>query len=290
MKIKSNTSYPYPIWGWKDDYTSTIKDEDIVITEISNKDNFVYELELLAENDDIETLIANGSAFHACIGYCPSTFRQFCFYSNERKFQISIPRREVNETIKFNWMILTKDVITEFESSLLNSDYDGCASFPFGAMIGYITSFEINTTISDELRSLDEIFVVVKNTESNDIVYDLDNRKIRIKLPENQLKTFNNYGGKYPAIMHSTIVLQALILAISRLQDYEDTKDWVYILKQYIDTMDSEQIPPFEDIEDEGYNVEQCFEIANYILDKPIMRMLSDIEIIEQQTEQQSIS
>ena len=75
-----------------------------------------------------------------------------------------------------------------------------------------------------------------------------------------------------------------------QLQDYEDTKDWVYILKQYIDTMDSEQIPPFEEVEDVGYNVEQCFEIANYILEKPIMRMLSDIEIIEQQAEQQSIS
>lgn len=288
MKIKSSTSYPYPIWGWKDDYLSTIKDEDILITEISNKDNFVYELELLAKNVDMENLIANGKAIYACIGYCRSTFRQFCFYSNERKFQISIPRCDVNNVISFNWMILSKEAIPEFESNLLNTDYEGSASFPLGAMIGYITSFEINTTISDELRSLDEIFVVVKNTESENIEYDLDNRKIKIKLPEKQLEIFNNYGGKYPAIMHSTIVLQALIIAISRLQDYEDTKDWVHILKQYIDTMDSELIPSFEDVEGRGYNVEQCFEIANYILEKPIMRMLSDIEIVEQQAEQQS--
>ena len=57
MKINSNTSYPYPIWGWKDDYKSTINDEDILITEISDKDNFVYELELLAKNEDVERLI-----------------------------------------------------------------------------------------------------------------------------------------------------------------------------------------------------------------------------------------
>ena len=57
MKINSKTSYPYPIWGWKDDYKSIIGEDDIKITEISDKDCFVFELELLAKNDDIEKLI-----------------------------------------------------------------------------------------------------------------------------------------------------------------------------------------------------------------------------------------
>lgn len=60
MKINSNTSYPYPIWGWKDDYKSTINDEDILITEISDKDNFVYELELRAQNEDIKNSLSKG--------------------------------------------------------------------------------------------------------------------------------------------------------------------------------------------------------------------------------------
>lgn len=283
MKINSKISYPYPIWGWKDDYKSSINDEDIHITEISDKDNFVYELELTVQNEDIEKLIKEGKAIYACVGICPSTFRHFFFYSEKAKFTISIPRKEVNNNIELKWMILTKEAILDYQSSLLNDDYQGVATFPVGAMIGYITSFDINVTICDELRSLDEILVVVKNTESNEINYSFDDRKIKIKLPESQLNVFNNYGGKYPAIMHSTIVLQALVLAISRLKDEDDSKDWVYILKQYIDVMESDNIPTLDEIGDDGYSIEQSFEIANYILQDPVMRMFNDIEMTENQ-------
>ncbi|MCR5568152.1 MAG: hypothetical protein K6G31_02645 [Paludibacteraceae bacterium] len=288
MKINSSTSYPYPIWGWKDDYKSTINDEDILITEISDKDNFVYELELCAKNEDIERLIEQGKAIYACVGYCPSTFRHYYFPSENSKFTISIPRKEVNNKIELKWMVLTKEAILEYQSDLLNDDYQGSATFPLGAMIGYITSFEINATICDELRSLDEIFVVVKNVESNDIRYSFDERKIKVKLPESQLEVFNNFGGKYPAIMHSTIVYQALVLAITKLKDEDDSKDWVYIIKQYIDVMESDNIPAFDEVGEEGYSLEQAMEITNYILQDPVIRMFSDIKMAEQQADQQS--
>lgn len=288
MKINSNISYPYPIWGWKDDYKSTINEEDILITEISDKDNFVYELELLAQNEDIERLIEQGKAIYACVGICQTTFHHYYFTSENAKFTIAIPRKEVNNKIELKWMVLTKEAIPDYQSSLLNDDYQRGATFPLGAMIGYITSFEINASICDELRSLDEIFVVVKNIESNDISYSFDERKIKVKLPESQLEIFNNYGGKYPAIMHSTIVYQALVLAITKLKDEDDSKDWVYILKQYIDVMDSENIPSTDEIGDEGYTLEQAMEIANYILQDPIIRMFDDIKIAEQQADQQS--
>lgn len=286
MKINSKTSYPYPIWGWKDDYKSIIDEDDIKITEISDKDCFVFELELLAKNDDIEKLIEQGKAIYACVGICVSTFRHFYFQSENPKFTISIPRKEVNNKVELKWMILTKEAILNYQSSLLNEDYQGTATFPLGAMIGYITSFEINATICDEMRSLDEIFVVVKNTESNEIKYSFDDRKIKIKLPEAQLKVFNDYGGKYPAVMHSTIVFQALVIAISKLIDEEDSKDWVYILKQYIDVMGSDNIPTLDEVEDEGYTLEQSMEIANYILKEPVMRTFKDIEIAELHAEE----
>ena len=282
MNINSNTSYPYPIWGWKDDYKSVINEEDILITEISDKDNFVYELELLAQNEDIERLIEQGKAIYAVVGICQTTFHHYYFTSDNAKFTIAIPRKEVNNKIELKWMVLTKEAIPDYQSSLLNDDYQGFATFPLGAMIGYITSFEINASICDELRSLDEIFVVVKNVESNDIRYSFEERKIKVKLPESQLEIFNNYGGKYPAIMHSTIVYQALVLAITKLKDEDDSKDWVYILKQYIDVMDSDNIPSTDEVGDEGYTLEQAMEIANYILQDPVIRMFSDIKIAEQ--------
>ena len=88
--------------------------------------------------------------------------------------------------------------------------------------------------------------------------------------------------------MHSTIVYQALVLAITKLKDEDDSKEWVYILKQYIDVMDSENIPSTDEAGDEGYTLEQAMEIANYILQDPVIRMFGDIKTAEQQADQQS--
>lgn len=281
MKINSKISYPYPIWGWKDDYKSMIADDDIIITEISDKDNFAYELELLARNEDIERLIEQEKAAYVCVGICVATFRHFYFQSQSAKFTIRIPRKEVYNKVELKWMILTKETIPEFRSSLLNDDYQGMATFPLGAMIGYMTSFEINPTICNELRSLDEIFVVVRNTETEEIRYSFEGRKIKVELPDAQLKVFDSYGSKHAATLHSTIVFQALILAVSKLHEEDDSKEWVYILKQYIDVMDSDNIPASDELGEDGYTLEQSMEIVNYILQNPIMRMFKEIETSE---------
>ena len=284
MKISSSTSYPYPIWGWRDDYSSSITDNDYEIREIDDKDNFIYELELFVHNEDLEKLIAAGKAIYACTAICTSTFKMYCFKSDKPVLQIKIPRQEVNQKVELMWMILSTKAVPDFESQMLNPDYQGKASFPLGAILAYITSFEINPTICDEMRSLDEIFVVVKNTETNEIKYSFDDRKIKIKLPNEQLEVFNNHGGKYSAVMHSTIVMQALMLAISKIQEADENLDWVYILKQYIDTINSDEIPSTD--EGEAYTTEQCLDIANYILQSPNIRMFDEIKTVEELAEQ----
>jgi hypothetical protein len=155
-------------------------------------------------------------------------------------------------------------------------------------MIGYITSFEINAGLSDNLRSLDDIMKVVKNKDSNKIEYDCSDRIIKIKLPEKQLEIFNDYGSKdpYPSVMHSSVVFQALVYAISKLQDSDENYPWVYTLSQCIDLMDDVNIPKTDEVDENGYNVEQCVTIANNILKDPVMRMLNDIETEEKNQEQ----
>ena len=283
MKINRRTSYPYPIWGWRDDYNTTIKNDDIIIEEISNKENFVFELELKAVNIDIDHLIENDKAVYACVVDCPSTFFHKCIKSKKRKFTVEIPRKEVYGKVEAKWMILSEEDIEVFVSASLNEDYQGHASFPLGAMIGYIASFELNTTLSDELRSLDDILVVVKNTDDDEIKYSFDERKIKIMLPLEQLEVFNNYGDKYPSVMHSTIVYDALIQAISKLYDSDkENLDWVDILKIYIENIGSEDFVD-DDIAEKGYNLEQCIEITDYILQDPTKRMFSDIKEAEKE-------
>lgn len=287
MKIKNKTSYPYPIWGWKDDFKTTIDEDDAIITEVSDKDSFIYKLELKAKNEDIEALVKKGVATHACIAFCPYTMYHEVFKPDGNDFLITIPRREVFKKVELEWVILSTTEIDNFESDTLNEDYVGHAQYPKGAVLAYITSFELNAELSGELRTLDEVFSVVKS-DSDSIEYDFDKSKIKIKLPKALLSVFNDYGAKYPSTMHSTIVMHALTLAISKLHEYydDDDKDWVVIIKQFIDVMDSEEIPTTEEASENGYTFEQCFQIADYILQSPMVRMFEEIKTLEEQAEQ----
>ena len=290
MKISNKISYAYPIWGWRDDYTIDINEEDYSISEIHDKDNFVFELDLKVHNKDIEALIKAEKAVYACVVSCSETYYHKFTPSKEAKFTISIPRREVSGLVRVQWMIIATQDIIGYESDMLNEDYHGKANFPLGAMIGYITSFEISAELSDNLRSLDDIMKVVKNKDADKIEYDCSDRIIKIKIPEKQLEIFDDYGSKnpYPSVMHSSIVFQALILAISKLQESNDEYPWVYTLTQCIELMDDETIPKTDDVGEEGYSLEQCITIANNILKDPVMRMLNDIETEEERQGQKT--
>lgn len=280
MKISNTISYAYPIWGWKDDYTIDINEDDYSINDIGDKDFFKYELELKVHNKDIEALIEDEKAIYACVASCSETYYHKFTPSKDAKFSISIPRSEVSGLVRVQWMIIATEDIMGYKSDYLNEDYQGKANIPLGAMIGYITSFEINAELSDNLRSLDDIMKVVKNKENNKIKYDFDDKIIKIRLPEEELEIFNDYGSKspYPSVMHSTIVFQALVLAISKIHNSDDSLTWVYTLKQCIDLIDDDDIPSVDEVEDTGYNLEQCISITNSILKDPFIRMLSDIE------------
>lgn len=279
MKINKRTSYPYPIWGWNDDYTIEIQEEDFTIKEIEDKEDFVYELELLAHNSDIERYIADGAAVYACSIDCATTFYHDFIPSEDAKFQIRIPRKSVNKKVEVKWMIVAQKAITNFQSEYLNPDYGGRTSFPKGAMLAYITSFEINPELSGELHSFDDLFIVVKNTVSDNIEYWLEGDKIAIALPEEQLEIFNSAAGqKYAHVIHATIAEQALIKAIFNVKKYS-TKDWANIISQYIDSSDDEEIPSWESIEngEAELTIENALTIAEDMLKYPVKRMFGNI-------------
>lgn len=283
MRISNKIYYPYPVWGWKDDYSISLEDKDIVINEIEDKDFFKYELELKSHNEDIEKLIHDGKAIYLCVATCPATFKSYYFKSEEPKVIISIPRKEVNSMIDVKWMVVSTAEISNFESDFLNPDYGGKASFPLGAMIAYIVTFDVNVTISDECRSLDEIIVVVKNTDSDEIDYDFDSNKIKVKLPEEQLGIFTDFGAKFSMAIHSTIVFQAIFMAVSKVMSSDDSLEWVYILKQYIDVMPSDDIPTTDEVGQNGYSIEECLKITDYILQSPVKRMFVELKLMTDQ-------
>ena len=277
MKINSNTVYPYPIWGWKDDYKGANPDYvPIEKSDYSDKENHIYELKLNSVHPDIQALIDEKKAVNACVIDCPSTFYHAFETSYDNTIVIIVPRNEVNKRFEVKWMILSTEEIDTYNSSDLNEDYGGNAFFPLGAMIAYVTSFEVNTEVCDTPHSIDDIFAVVKNPGKSEIDYQFDKPKIRILLPEPQLETYKLSAYKYPHIILSSVVYRALVMAISKIRDYDDDLDWVYIIKQYIDSMDVDGVSS-PDENDYRFSFDECFRIADEILKHPFINMFDEI-------------
>lgn len=287
MKINKKTSYPYPIWGWGDDYTLEVNEDCFRITEVEDKDDYIFNLKLLVHNPDIDKCIDEGSAVYACSIDCASTFYHDFVLSVDANFQIRIPRQSVNKKVEVKWMVIANKAITNYQSELLNSDYDGRASFPKGAMLAYITSFEFHPELSGELHSFDELFIVLKNQSSSDIEYHLNHDKITILLPQEQLDIFNSAAGqKFSSVLHATIVQQALVYAICEIHNNSNFH-WADIISQYIDSYDNDDIPSWEDIKngDEVLSIHNAIQIANDMLRDPIKRAFNNIRFVHEELE-----
>lgn len=281
MKINPKTSYPYPIWCQNDDYKENIKSSDCIIKEAHDKENYIFELQFNITNDDIASLIEREQAVYVCTAYCRSTFTQFRAESKSHAFSISIPRKEVVGEVEMQWNILAKQDIPDFYSETLNDDYQGHASFPLGAVIAEIGVYKFNTIISDEQRSLDDIFAVVLNPDTDEIIYKIDGSKVLIMLPREQLNAFNRVDGKYSSAMHVSIVFQALLIALSHIHEYRDDEEkvWVSVLAYGIECVDD--VDTLDEVDDTGYSIQDCLKIANHILQNPAKRMLNDLFEIE---------
>ena len=281
MKINSNTAYPYPIWGWKDDYKVPWPEyEPIAESDNSDKENHVFELKLKSIHPDVKKLLGEGKAINACIVDCPSTYYHDIATSSDESVIVIVPRNKVNKRVEFKWMILSTAEVDDFVSSDLNEDYDGGTSFPIGAMIAYVTSFEINADVCDAPHSIDDIFAVVKNIGGHDIEYDFSKDKIRILIPEKELDAYRARAYRFPHIILSTVVYRALVSAISKLPDIPEQLDWVYIVKQFIDSIDDGSVPSPDDC-DYQYALDECFKIADKMLQSPFLGMFEEINSVE---------
>lgn len=273
MKISNKINYPYPIWGWADDYSNSEIDYSIRQAE-SDATYINYELELRSHNEDIEKLIPE-KACHICVIECSQTFFHKVIYSEEPKFTISIPRVEVSKGVECKWMIISKEKILDFRSEYLHTDYSGDVIFPKGAMLAYITSFTIQLQFTSEQHSVGDI-ITVKRHENDDVEFVLDNPKITILMPKTMLDQFDACGDQFSYTMLSTFYRQALERACSRILEHTD-QDWYEILAEMIESIpEDENIDPPEALsEDEiGYDMETCHIIADYIFRKPEREML----------------
>lgn len=276
----NNISLPYPVLGINDDVYPLLSNDCIVMdTPLKTTSEYVFGLTLSQENEEIASLIAKGKAEYACEVSCKNTFLRKVFHSSNNHFQIRLSRKEVNGHINFNSFISVKEPIQGYSSPDFNEDYSG---FTFdldkGDLLAVFPAASYNTNINfEKLFAAGSFMQIIEAAEGVEKPwFNIDDDKIFIEMPHNMYEQYKRIGNGFPELIHSSLVHNALVYALSNLEEYQDKgKLWADCLVQR-----------FNDPELQAYSIEdmkdmKCvFEVADFLLQDPYQRLLDAVERI----------
>ena len=249
----NNISLPYPVLGNNDDVYPLLEDDCIRMADpVKTATEYVFHVDLTQRNQMISELIAEGKAEYACEITCNTTYLRRCIHSAEPHFEIHLKRKDVNGRINFNCFIAVKEDISNYANPDFNEDYHG---FTF------------------DLEKGDLLAVFPSSFYNTNIKFD----KIQIELPHDLYEQYLRIGNAFPEVIHSSLVHNALVYAISNLSDYADSgKVWSDSLIQRM------QEPEFSqyDIDTLKDDVMMVYRFADDLLQDPYKRLLDSLEKI----------
>ena len=277
MKYK-NVSLPYPVLGIHDDVYPLLDDGCIQMeTPVKTASVYHFGITLTQRNHDITALVAENKAEYACEVTCKDTFLRRCWHSSSPHFDITIGRKEVSGHIDFQCFIAAKEDIPGYTNSDFNEDYYG---FKFDLEVGDLLAvFPLawwNTEIKfDKLYAAGSFMQIVEAADSTDKTwFNLENERILIEMPHDLFVQYQRIGNNFPEVIHSSLVHNALVYALSNLAEYQDKgKLWA----------DSLMARLADDIQLQQYDLSdmsQVFKVADILLQDPYKRLLDSLERI----------
>lgn len=278
MKYNNNISLPYPVLGISDDVFPLLKDDCIYMAapDKSSPYDYIFRVELKQENKKIAQLIEDGQAEYACEVTCKDTYLRLCKHSSSAKFEIKLPRRDVKGRINFNCFVAAKKPILGYSNNDFNEDYKG---FTFDLEVGdLLVVFPMayyNTEIKyDKLFAAGSFMQIEEAADGIDRVwFDLSKPKIMIEMPHDLYEQYLKIGNRFPEIIHSSLVHNALVYALINLSDYADKG------LLWADSLMSRVTEP--ELRDFDLDVmDQVYKVADILLKNPYKRLLDSLEKI----------
>ena len=275
-----NISLPYPVLGISDDIYPLLKEGECIRFAEPEKTptDFVFHINLKHENEDIHQLIRDGKAEYACEIRCNQTFLRRCITSSSPFFDVTLSRREVQGRVNFTCFVVAKEPIHGYNNSLFNTDYRG---FTFdlekGDLLVIFPQAYYNTEIKyDKLFAAGSFMQIIEAEQGEtDTKFNLDEDRIMIELPHELFVQYELCGNKFPEIVHSSLVHNALVYALLRLDEYKDSgKLWADSLLHRLGTEPALQQYDYADVED-------VFALADALLQNPYARLMNSLENLD---------
>lgn len=266
----SNINFPYPVLGSYDDILPEPSDPVVEITKDSKE--YHFDITLDYDNDDIEDLVEKDYADYVCEVSCDATRFRKCYFGKSLHFNIDLPRKSVAKSIVFTCTITVKKDIDSYVNKGFHPDYHGHVfKMEPGDLLGILGAFSYNADIKyDKLKAYGTFMEIVETDDELPSTI-LDKDKIEIRLPSKLYKQYRSEPSinSKADILHSSIVLNSLIYALCRIEQYEG-KRWADTIMYRIAT--EKELEEFRDQDPEDWRVDKLTQI---LLGKPYERMFT---------------
>lgn len=281
----NNVSLPYPVLGIYDDVYPLLDDGCIQMADpIKTPTEYVFGIKLNQHNDNITRLVEEGKAQYACEVTCKNTFMRLCYKSSIPDFEIRLGRKDVNGRIDFQCFIAVTEPLHNYTNSDFNEDYHGFSfDLEQGDMLVIFPLAWWNTNVKyDKLYAAGSFMQIIEAADGIERTwFNLDNDRILIEMPHDLFVQYQRIGNSFPEIIHSSLVHNALVYALSNLSEYQDKgKLWADCLTIRMSE------PEFREFDLSDMN--QVYRVADMLLKDPYKRMLDSLErIANAQAEEQ---
>ncbi len=243
-----------------------------------------FNIVLTQHNEAIAALVAQRKAEYACEVVCSDTYLRRCFHSPSPVFNLTLLRKEVSGRINFNCYIAAKQPIQGYTNKDFNEDYLGFSfDLDRGEMLALFPTAFYNTNIKyDKLYAAGSFMQIVRAAESVETTWfnlDDESGKIMIELPADLFTQYEAIGNSFPEVIHSSLVHNALVYALSNLDEYADKgKLWSDSLLQRLQSDEFKDI----DVSSLSSDMSVVFKVADRMLQDPYKRLLGSLQKINE--------
>lgn len=267
----NNITFPYPILGSYDDFVSAPCKMDPDLK--TDNSNYYFDIKLSYENEEISKLVEDDFADYVCEVTCAVTRYRRCYKGKDLHFTITVPRRDVGEDIYFTCTITAKKNIPNYSNSQFHSDYKGHSfNLEAGDLLAIFPQFKYTADIKyDKLKAVGTFMEIRMTEEHTPSIWFNKGDKIILDLPKELYEEYEHKPqiNKQAEILHSSLVMNALIYALCNIGECKDRK-WARTILYRIET--EEELAEFKDIQPDEWKVDK---LAYILLGNPYERMFT---------------
>ncbi|MEX0981052.1 MAG: hypothetical protein WD577_09490 [Bacteroidales bacterium] len=275
----SDVSFPHPVLGIGDAINSYagFKPEPQIT---SGTNNYTVVVNCEHNNNDLSVLINNGEAEFFCEATCSITLYRGIIKGNSNLIEFEIPKKHVKGRVDFICALLATSPIANYQNSNSHPDYSNYDfEIEVGDILAYFGRFSFDADIKyEKLKAVSSFMEVVENKDpkAEYTNVDLSKNKIEVQLPSEDYKTFANESvskeQKFAPVFHSSIVLNALIMALYNFEEHKELL-WAKVIEYRLKNekqFESMSLNEKEDIP----------EVAQRLLGNPFRRLISELQVI----------